>query len=150
MEAFRKGLRDLGYVEGKNILVEYRYVEGRLDRYPSLAAEFVQLKVDVLVVTNPLSTRAAQQATKTIPIVMVTTNDPVAENVNGLIRRVAGASIEEIDRVIQELQTVRDTLINEGKRLDYEFGRYAKLNHMSMTAMKTIADSLKLPKGSAG
>lgn len=78
------------------------------------------------------------------------TNDPVAENVNGLIRRVAGASIEEIDRVIQELQTVRDTLINEGKRLDYEFGRYAKLNHMSMTAMKTIADSLKLPKGSAG
>lgn len=79
-------------------------------------------------------------------------NDPVveAENVNVLIRRVAGASIEEIDRVIQELQTVRDTLINEGKRLDYELDRYAKLNRMSMTAMKTIADSLKLPKGNAG
>lgn len=79
-------------------------------------------------------------------------NDPVveAENVNVLIWRVAGASIEEIDRVIQELQTVRDTLINEGKRLDYELDRYAKLNRMSMTAMKTIADSLKLPKGNAG
>ena len=79
-------------------------------------------------------------------------NDPVveAENVNVLIRRVAGASIEEIDRIIQELQTVRDTLINEGKRLDYELDRYAKLNRMSMTAMKTIADSLKLPKGNAG
>ena len=79
-------------------------------------------------------------------------NDPVveAENVNVLIRRVAGASIEEIDQVIQELQTVRDTLINEGKRLDYELDRYAKLNRMSMTAMKTIADSLKLPKGNAG
>ena len=50
VEAFRQGLRDLGYVEGKNILVEYRYAEGKLDRFPSLVAELVQLKVDVLVV----------------------------------------------------------------------------------------------------
>jgi putative ABC transport system substrate-binding protein len=65
--AFRQGLRDLGYVEGKNILVEYRYVEGKSDRIPSFVSEFTQLKVDVLVVTNPPSIRAAKQATKTIP-----------------------------------------------------------------------------------
>ena len=77
-------------------------------------------------------------------------NDPPAENVNELIRRVAGASIEEIDRVILELQKVRDVLLSEGKRVSNEFARFATLSHMSMTAMKTIADSLKLPKGNAG
>ena len=76
--AFRQGLRDLGYIEGKNILVEYRYVEGKPDRIPSLVAELVQLKVDVLVVEAQPAIRAAKQATKTIPIVMVTTQDPVA------------------------------------------------------------------------
>ena len=73
VEAFRQGLRDLGYIEGKNILVEYRYAEGKLDRIPSLVAELVQLKVDVLVVPTLPAIRAAKQATKTIPIVMVTT-----------------------------------------------------------------------------
>ena len=73
VEAFRQGLRDLGYIEGKNILVEYRYAEGKLDRIPSLVAELVQLKVDVLVVATLPAIRAAKQATKTIPIVMVTT-----------------------------------------------------------------------------
>ncbi len=71
VEAFRQGLRDLGYIEGKNILVEYRYAEGKLDRVPSLVAELVQLKVDVLVVETVAAIRAAKQATKTIPIVMV-------------------------------------------------------------------------------
>src|SRR5438132_9812375 len=78
VEAFRQGLRDLGYTEGKNIVVEYRYIEGKLDRIPSLVAELVQLKVDVLVVVALSSIRAAKQATKTIPIVMVATVDPVA------------------------------------------------------------------------
>jgi hypothetical protein len=66
-EAFRQGLRELGYVEGKNILAEYRYGEGKVDRLPSLVAEFVHLKVDVLVVTALPAIRAAKQATKTIP-----------------------------------------------------------------------------------
>ena len=77
-------------------------------------------------------------------------NDPTAENVNEVIRSVAGASIEEIDRVILELQKVRSVLLNEGKRLSDEFARFTTLSHMSMTAMKNIADSLKLPKGNAG
>ena len=71
--AFRRGLRDLGYIEGKNILVEYRYAEGNRDRIPSLVAELVQLKVDILVSPNSPAILAAKQATKTIPIVMVIT-----------------------------------------------------------------------------
>jgi len=78
VEGFRQGLRDLGYIEGKNILVEYRYIEGKSDSIPSIAAELVQLKVDVLVLGPLPAIRAAKQATKTIPIVMVTTQDPVA------------------------------------------------------------------------
>ena len=76
-------------------------------------------------------------------------NDPPAENVNELIRN-RGASIEEIDRVILELQKVRDVLLNQGKQISDEVARFATLSHMSMSAMKTIADSLKLPKGNAG
>jgi putative ABC transport system substrate-binding protein len=72
VEAFRQGLRDLGYAEGKYFMLELRYVEGRTDRVPSLVAELVQLKVDVLVLRSMPSIRAAMQATKTIPIVMST------------------------------------------------------------------------------
>ena len=70
IEAFRQGLRELGYVEGKNIVIEYRYAEGKLDRLPALAAELVRLKVDVIVTRGPAPTRAAKEATVTIPIVM--------------------------------------------------------------------------------
>ena len=77
-EAFRQGLRDLGYIEGKNMLVEYRYAGSKEDRIPSLVAELVQLKVDVLVSPYQPAILAAKQATKTIPIVIVTTGDPVA------------------------------------------------------------------------
>jgi len=84
--AFRRGLRELGYVEGKNILLELRFSEGNIDRMPSLVAELVGLKVDVLVFHDPSAIRAAKQATKTIPIVMITTQDPVA---TGLIASLA-------------------------------------------------------------
>jgi putative ABC transport system substrate-binding protein len=76
-DAFRQGLRDLGYM-GKNILVDYRYGEGKLDSIPSQVAELVQLKFDVLVLRSLSSIRAAKQATQTMPIVMVTSLDPVA------------------------------------------------------------------------
>ena len=74
-------------------------------------------------------------------------NDPAAENLNKVIRRIASASIEEIDQVILELQGVRDMLRNEGERLSHEIARYASLNQVSMTAMKAVADSLKKSKG---
>ena len=76
-EAYQKGLRDLGYIEGKNIILERRYAEGRLDRMPPFVQEFVQQKVDAILGVNNVVIRAAKEATKTIPIVMISSVDPV-------------------------------------------------------------------------
>ena len=89
-EAFRRGLRDIGYIEEKNILIEPRYAEGKTERVPRLVAELVQLKVDVLVVVSTPAVRAAKQATKMIPIVMVTTVDPVAAGLIDSLARPGG------------------------------------------------------------
>ena len=100
-KAFRQGLRDLGYIEDKNILIEYRSQEGKADRGPGLVAELVQSKVDVLVLVTSPAIRAAKQATKTIPIVMVTTADPVA---TGLVDSLArpGGNITGLTRITRE------------------------------------------------
>src|SRR5262245_63303650 len=76
-EALRQGLRELGYVEGKTIVIEWRSAEGKPDRLPTLAAELVGLKVDVIVTAGPLPTRVTKDATSTIPTVMAQVNDPV-------------------------------------------------------------------------
>ena len=86
LEAFRQGLRDLGYVEGKNIVIEYRYAEGNIDRLPALLDELMRLKVDVIVASGPSPTRAAKKATATIPIVMTWDYDPVG---NGYVASLA-------------------------------------------------------------
>jgi putative ABC transport system substrate-binding protein len=78
MEALRAGLRDLGYVEGKNLVIEFRWAEGKYERLPELAAELVRLKVDVIVTAGPPGILAAKSATTTIPIVMGQIGDPVA------------------------------------------------------------------------
>src|SRR2546427_3917521 len=78
VEAFRQGLHELGYVEGQNLVIEYRYAEGRAERLGDLAAELVRLRVEVIVVGGALGIRAAQHATRTIPIVMGGTGDAVA------------------------------------------------------------------------
>jgi putative ABC transport system substrate-binding protein len=70
VEAFRNGLRSLGYIEGKNVLIEYRNAAGKIDQVPQNAAELVRLPVDIIVTAGPIDTKAAKQATKTIPIVM--------------------------------------------------------------------------------
>ncbi len=112
VKAFRQGLLDLGYIEGKNILVEYRYAEGQNDRMPSLVAELVQLKVDVLVSPVGPAIRAAQQATKTIPIVMVAAGDPVATGyVDSLAR--PGRNITGVTRLTRDLGGKRLELIKE-------------------------------------
>jgi putative ABC transport system substrate-binding protein len=77
IEAFRQGLRELGYVEGKNIVIEWRSAEGKLDRLPEAGTELVRLKVDVIVSPGPTVTRALKEATSTIPIVMAQDTDPV-------------------------------------------------------------------------
>ena len=86
-EAFRQGLRELGYIEGKNIVIEWRYAEGKLDRLPALLAELVRLKADVIVTAGPPGTRTAKEANVTIPIVMAQDSDPVG---NGYIVSLAG------------------------------------------------------------
>src|SRR6266478_4282921 len=90
IEPFRQGLRELGYVEGKNIVIEWRYAEGKLDRLPALAAELVRLKVDVIVTSGPTVTRAAKEATNMIPIVMAFDNDPVGSGVVASLARPGG------------------------------------------------------------
>lgn len=85
-EAFRRGLRDLGYIEGRNISIEWRWTEGRLERAPVLAMDLVRLKVDVIVASAPPATRAAQQATTTIPIVFTAVGDPID---SGFVRSLA-------------------------------------------------------------
>jgi hypothetical protein len=76
-EAFRQGLRELGYVEGNNIVIEWRSADGKLDGLPALATELVLLKVDLIVTAGPATTRATKEATSTIPIVMAQDSDPV-------------------------------------------------------------------------
>jgi putative ABC transport system substrate-binding protein len=111
-EAFRQGLRELGYVEGKNIVIDRRFAEGKLDRLPSLAAELVRLNVDVIVTTGGISTRAAKEATVTIPIVMVQDNDPVA---NGFVASLArpGGNITGLATLAPELSGKRLELLKE-------------------------------------
>ena len=110
--AFQQGLRDLGYVEGKNILVEYRYAEGSEDRLRALVTELVQQEVDVLVSPTFQGIRAAKQTTKTIPIVMVVTVDPVA---SGLIDSLArpGGNLTGVTRLTRELSGKRLELLKE-------------------------------------
>src|SRR5262249_40250863 len=89
-EAFRQGLRELGYVEGKNIVIEQRYADGNFDRLPALVAELVRLKVDIIVTAGPQTTLPAKQATSTIPIVMAQDPDPVGNGSSPALRDLAG------------------------------------------------------------
>jgi putative ABC transport system substrate-binding protein len=101
-EAFRQGLRDLGYVEGRNLVIEYRDAEGKFERFPALAAELVALKVDVIVAPNVLAALAAKQATRILPIVFASASDPVA---SGLVTSLArpGGNITGLSILAPEL-----------------------------------------------
>jgi putative tryptophan/tyrosine transport system substrate-binding protein len=112
IDAFRRGLRDLGYVEGKNILIEYRYAEGKRERYPSLAAEMVQLKPDVIVVQSVGFTGAAKKATSTIPIVVGGAGDLVG---TGLVASLAqpGGNITGLTVISPDLSGKRLELLKE-------------------------------------
>jgi len=101
-EAFRQGLRDLGYVEGRNVLIEYRDAEGKLDRLPALAAELVALKVDVIVAPNTPAALAAKQATRTLPTVFIGVGEPVT---SGLVTTLArpGGNVTGLSVISPEL-----------------------------------------------
>jgi putative ABC transport system substrate-binding protein len=111
-EAFRRGLRERGYVEGKNIVVEYRYAEGKLDRQNELAAELVRLNVDAIVTAGPTVTRAAKEATATISIVMAFDTDPVG---NGFVASLAqpGGNITGLSALSPEISGKQLELLKE-------------------------------------
>ena len=110
--AFQQGLRELGYVEGKNVIIEYRYTEGRVDRYPALAAELVRLKMDVIVSAGSTATRAVKEATSTIPIVMSQDSDPVG---NGFVASLArpGRNITGLSTLAPEIRGKQLELLKE-------------------------------------
>jgi putative ABC transport system substrate-binding protein len=112
IEAFRQGLRELGYVEGKNIVIEYRYAELKPDRLLALAAELVRLKVDVIVTSAAGMTRAAKNATNTIPIVFKQDGDPVA---NGFVASLArpGGNITGLSNLSPEISGKQLELLKE-------------------------------------
>jgi len=112
VEAFRQGIHDRGYVEGKNVAVEYRWAEGKYDRLPDLAAELVRLKVDVILTHGTPGTQAAKQTTATIPIVMTVVGDPVG---SGLVASLArpGGNITGTSILAPEVGAKRLELLKE-------------------------------------
>src|SRR5262249_50866022 len=114
LEAFRQGLRELGFIEGKNIAIEYRSAEGKPDRLPGLAAELVRLKVDCIVTAGETPTRAAEQATSTIPIIMTTVGDPVGLGFVASLARpsgnTTGLSTYSTDLAGKRLELLKETI----------------------------------------
>ena len=112
VEFFHQGLRELGYIEEKNLIIEYRYAEGRPERLPALAEELVRLKVDIIVTDTAASARAARKATSTIPIVMVSAGNPIQA---GLVTSLArpGGNVTGLTGLISELHGKRVELLKE-------------------------------------
>ena len=121
LDSFKQGLRERGYTEGKNILIEYRYAEGQIDRLPALAAELVQLKCDVIVTTANNGARAARQATDTIPIVLTTGAD--------LVKSGLAMSLAKPGGNVTGLSVLEDNL--SGKRLDILKETLPKITRMA-------------------
>src|SRR6266849_999151 len=150
VEAFRDGLRDLGWIEGKTVRIEYRWADGNVDRFPELVAELVRLKVDVLFVAGPPAIRAARQATSTIPIVIgAILTDPVAygfvtsfarpgANVTGMASQYEGAFRTARNAGAQAMHVMPSPIFNVHRRqlielaaryrlpAMYEFGEYVR------------------------
>jgi putative tryptophan/tyrosine transport system substrate-binding protein len=145
---FRRGLRELGYVEGKSILIEYRFTEGKNDRSSILVSELLQLKVDVLVSLIVPGVQAAKESTKTIPIVMVTAEDPVAI---GLIDSLArpGGNVTGITRLTLELNGKRLELLKDvvpaASRVGVLIQAGSPTGARALKEYETAARALKIP-----
>jgi putative ABC transport system substrate-binding protein len=131
VEAFRQGMRKLGYVEGKTIFIEWRSADGKLDRLPALAADLVHLKVEIIVTGGRSATRAAKEATSTIPIVMTQDSDPVA---NGFVASLArpGGNITGLSTLAPELS---------GKQLELMKEIIPKLSRVAVFGSSTTPDN---------
>jgi putative tryptophan/tyrosine transport system substrate-binding protein len=129
-EALRQGLQELGYIDGQNAVVEWRFTGGRLDPYPDLVGELVRLPVDVIVVQGTAGSRAAKQATSTVPIVMAFTNDPVRAGVVASLAR-PGGNVTGLASIAAELS---------GKRLQLLQDTVPSLARVAMLWNPAIAD----------
>jgi len=138
-EAFLQGLRDLGYVEGRNVVIEYRDAEGKFERLLALAAELVALKVDVIVTASTAATLAATRATRTLPIVFAVAVDPVAD---GLVTSLArpGGNVTGLTGLTPELVGKRLELLTQAVP---GVGRVAVLWHPGGQGERTAKDMLK-------
>ena len=112
IEAFRQGLRELGYIEGKNLVIEFRWAERKFDRLAALAAELIRLQTDVIVSAGPAATRAAKKATSAIPIVMTWDNDPIGSGFVASLAR-PGSNITGISTLAPELSGKQLELLKE-------------------------------------
>jgi putative ABC transport system substrate-binding protein len=114
VEQLRAGLRELGYAEGRNIAIEFRWADGKLDRLPTLAAELVQLKPDVLVTATTPAAMAAKRATQSIPIVLASVGDPVFTGIVPSLARpggnITGSSLFTADEAVKRLELIKDAL----------------------------------------
>jgi putative ABC transport system substrate-binding protein len=139
VDALRQGLREHGYVEGQNILIEYRAADGRVERLPALAAELARLKVDVLVAVATPGGRAAQQATTTIPIVVVAMGDPVRDGLVASLARpggnVTGSTFLGPELIPKRLELFKEALPS--------ISRIAVLWHPGAFSERTMGDMLK-------
>jgi len=132
-EAFRHGLRELGYVEGKNLIVEFRYAEGNFDRIPTLVSELISLKVDLIVTAGPSLTGPVKKATTTIPIVMTNDSDPVGR---GFVASLAhpGGNVTGLTSLAQELS---------GKRLELLKEIFPKLSRVAIVGTSDIPGNVQ-------
>jgi ABC-type uncharacterized transport system substrate-binding protein len=131
IELFHQGLRELGYVEGKNIIIEFRSAEGKLDLLPAVAAELVRLKVDIIVTPGAAGTHAAKEATVTIPIVMTQVGDPVGSGFVASLAR-PGGNITGLSTLAPEIS---------GKRMELLKEIVPKLSRVAVFGTSTLPDN---------
>jgi ABC-type uncharacterized transport system substrate-binding protein len=138
-DAFRQGLRELGYVEGKNIVIDWQSADGKFDRLPTLATELVRRKVEIIVTTGPGPTRAAKNATATIPIVMTNDSDPVGTGVVVSLAR-PGGNITGLSTLAPELSGKRLEILREVAPKSSRVGVLASSTGAGYAQSKSEAD----------
>jgi putative tryptophan/tyrosine transport system substrate-binding protein len=143
LEAFRQGLRELGYVEGKNVVVEYRSAEEKTERLPALAAELVRLRVDVIVTAGPTVTRAAKEATSTIPIVMAFDSDPVGSGFVASLAR-PGGNVTGLSALYPEISGKQLELLKE---ITPRLSRVTAVGTLSQPGTAQVLKALELAAG---
>jgi putative ABC transport system substrate-binding protein len=142
LDALKKGLSELGYTEGKNIIFEYRYAEGRYDRLPQLAKEFVSGRVDVIVTTTSVSAQAVRKATKTIPIVM-TSGNPVEQGLADSLAK-PGGNVTGLTVMLSDLSGKRVELLKETfPKINRVATLWSSRDQLSSVAFKETRDAAK-------